>query len=135
MEEERGNVTAEQIAVFFASLIATIDGIAAYLVLNMDEMDHQDWADWNEQTSHFPVTVEKQQVFLPVPRAGKQITLIVCIAKDGSHQKPTVTMPRKIVDSDIVSTGLTSEKRDIDKQPNDFIVNELVGLRRLACLS
>jgi hypothetical protein len=87
MEEERVDLTAEQIAESFASLIPAIDGVPAHFVLNMDEMDHQNWADRQVQTCYVPATVEEQQVHMPVCHAGKRIKLIGCIAADGSYLK------------------------------------------------
>jgi hypothetical protein len=42
MEEEHIDVTPEQINGFFASLIATVEGVSAHFVMNMDEMDQLD---------------------------------------------------------------------------------------------
>jgi hypothetical protein len=101
MEEGGVDGIAELIAPFFASLMATIDGIPAHFVLNMDETSHQDWADC--------------EVFLPVSPARA----------DKSSFKSAVIIPRKVVDSDIITTGLISEKFDVDKQPKGFGVTEL----------
>jgi hypothetical protein len=125
MEEGRVNVTPEQISSFFATLIATIDGIPAHFVLNMDEMGHQDWADRQRLTCYIPATVPGDSVYMPVSRLGKRITLIACIAADGSYLRPTVIIPRKTVDSDLPITGLTGEKVEIYKQPKGYIVTEL----------
>jgi hypothetical protein len=45
-----------------------------------------------------------------IPRTRKRITLIASITLDGSFLRPTVIIPRKTVDSDLVLTGMTSEK-------------------------
>jgi hypothetical protein len=124
MGERQGDMTSGQFAVFLVSHIATVDGISAHFVFNMDEMGHQDWADRQEQTCSIRLTVEGHQVFLPVSRAEKRITLCACIAGDGFSRKPAVIIPLEAVDSDIVTTGLTSEKLGIHKQPKGFMVTE-----------
>jgi hypothetical protein len=50
---------------------------------------------------------------------------MACIAADGSHLKPTVIIPRKTIDSDLATTGLTTEKLNVSKQPKGFLVTEL----------
>jgi hypothetical protein len=116
MEQGRVDVAPEQISSFFAILIATIDGIPAHFVLNMDEMDHQDWADRQRLTCFVPAALPDGSVYMPVSRLGKRITIIACIAADGSYLTPTVIIPRKTVDSDLPITGPTGEKVKVYKQ-------------------
>jgi hypothetical protein len=134
MEKGRVDLTTKQIAEFFASLITAIDGVPAHFVLNMDETGRQNWAGRQVQTCYVPATVEEQQVHMPVCRAGKRITLIACIAADCSYLKRTVIIPRKTVDADLLSTGLTPEKLEVYKQPKGFIVTELFESWFIACL-
>jgi hypothetical protein len=98
-----------------------VDGVPAHFVFNMDEMGHQDWADRAEKTCVVPVSHAGDYVYVPVSRAGKRITLIACIARDGSTLRPEVIIPRKTVDIDMVLTGLTSEKVTIRSQRHGFI--------------
>jgi hypothetical protein len=47
------------------------------------------------------------QVGHPVSRAGKRITLLACIAADGSSAIPLVITPRKTIDEDLWLTRIT----------------------------
>jgi hypothetical protein len=87
----------------------------------MDEMGHQDWADRTEKTCLVPSSHAEESVYVPVSRSGKRITLIACIAADGSALKPEIIIPRKTVDADLVLTDLTAEKVTIRSQPHGFI--------------
>jgi hypothetical protein len=49
MESTRLAVTPEQIEAFFHEAIQIIEGVPAHFVFNMDEMDHQEWADRNNR--------------------------------------------------------------------------------------
>jgi hypothetical protein len=48
MEDNRLQVTNEQILEYFAALYSIVNGIPAHFVMNMDEMDHQPDADAND---------------------------------------------------------------------------------------
>jgi hypothetical protein len=87
----------------------------------MDEMGHQEWADRQNVMCVVPSTHDEDHVNLPVSRTGKRITLLACIALDGSFLRPTVIIPRKTVDSDLSLTGMTSEKVTVKSQPHGFI--------------
>jgi hypothetical protein len=96
---------------FLQHAMEVVQGVPARFVFNMDGMGHQDWADRTEKTCVVPPSHGDKQVYIPVPRAGKRIMLMACIALDGSALKPEVIIPRKTVDTDLVLTGLTSEKK------------------------
>jgi hypothetical protein len=121
MEDSRVAGTSEQITEFFREGFEILQGVPAHFVFNMDEMGHQQWADRKEITCVVPSQHEGDHVNFPVQRTGKRITLIACIALDGSFLKPTIIIPRKTVDTDLLLTGLTSEKVTIKSQPNGFI--------------
>jgi hypothetical protein len=114
-------ITSEQIEDFFREAFMTIEGVPAHFIFNMDEMGHQEWVDRKEITCVVPHCHEGDHVNFPVTRIGKRITLIACIALDGSFLKPTIIVPRKTVDQDLVLTGLTPEKVTIKSQLHGFI--------------
>jgi hypothetical protein len=45
MEEKRLQVAPEQITAHFAHRFEFVQGVPAHFVFNMDEIDHQEWAD------------------------------------------------------------------------------------------
>jgi hypothetical protein len=125
MEARRTEVTPEQIRQFFADSFRIIEGVPSHFIFNMDEMGHQEWADRQEIVCVVPVEHDDDVVSLPVPRTGKRITLISCIALDGSFLKPVVIIPRKTVDADIQLTGMTPEKVTIKSQVHGFVSGQI----------
>jgi hypothetical protein len=95
MEDKRTEVTEDTIYDFFRTVIEAIDGVPSHFVFNIDEMGHQDWANWGQQTCVVPVADHDDYVYMRVPCAGKRITLMACIAADGSSIKPQIIIPRK----------------------------------------
>jgi hypothetical protein len=117
MEEPCLQVTAQQLADHMPDLMELIEGVRAYFVFNINEMDHQDWANRHRKPCFVSAAHERRYVYFPVHYLGKRITLIACIARDGSFLKPMVIVPRKTVDDDLLLTDLTSEKVDVISQP------------------
>jgi hypothetical protein len=77
----------------FVNLALTIRDIPAQFVFNMDEMGHQACADAQSKSVFVPSEAE-WPITYPVPRTGKRMTLIVCIAADGSRVCPAVVTTR-----------------------------------------
>jgi hypothetical protein len=125
MEDKRTEVTAEQIAAYFQLAASLIDGVPAHFVFNMDEMGHQEWADRQTRTCFVPVYHEHDHVAYPVSRTGKRITLVACIAADGSYTKPLIVIPRKTIDEDLFLTGLTAEKVELYSQAKGYIDTQI----------
>jgi hypothetical protein len=94
MENTRMQVPDSAIFDHFVNLAHAIEGVPAHFVFNMDEMGHQAWADAHSKVVFVPHDAP-EQVYYPVPRSGKRITLIACIAADGSIVRPCVVIPRK----------------------------------------
>jgi hypothetical protein len=93
MEDRRLPVSLAVITDYLRNAIALIDGLPAHFIFKGDEMGHQEWADRRGQTCFVPVFYQVDQVGYPVSRAGKQITLLVFIAADGSYAKSLVIIP------------------------------------------
>jgi hypothetical protein len=91
----------------------------------MDEMGHQDWADRQVKTCYVPSYHQHDQVFVPVSRTGKRITLVACIGADWSYLKPVIVIPRKTLDEDLVLTGLTQEKVEVYSQAKGYIDTQI----------
>jgi hypothetical protein len=121
MDEKRLSVTDEDIRIYFGSLVAQVSGVPSHFLFNMDEMGHQDWADRSEVTCYVPADVIDDRIYYPVSRIGKRITLIACVAADGSYVRPCLVIPRRTFDDELVTTGLTNEKVEIYSQKNSFI--------------
>jgi hypothetical protein len=110
MEEKRFQVTAEDIAAYFNRFAEVVEGVSAHFVDNMNEMRYQESADRQEKMCYVPASHSGPQLYFPVPRTGKRITLIRCIAADGSFRESLIVIPRKTYDADIALTGTNNEK-------------------------
>jgi hypothetical protein len=121
MEEHRPAITPDAIVDYLRRAIEGIDGLPTHFIFNTDEMGHQEWADRHEQTGFVPAYHVGDQVGYPVSCAGKRITLVACIAADGSSLKPLVIIPRKTIDDDFRLTGLTAEKVMTRSQSKGYV--------------
>jgi hypothetical protein len=121
METNRLEVTADEINEYFALLFRTVHGAPAAFVFNMDEMGHHDWADAKKVVCYAPSDSTEDVIYYPVPRAGKRITLIACIAADGSALKPSLVIVRKTFDAELALQGYSNDKLDVYSQSKSFI--------------
>jgi hypothetical protein len=122
MEEERLQVTEEQIRDYLGNLSGLISGASCHFVDNMDERGHQEWADRGPTKYYVSATHPRQAVYFPVSRKGKRITLIACIAADGTFLKPSVIISRKTYDEDDLGLlGWTQDNCFIDSQRKSFV--------------
>jgi hypothetical protein len=104
-----------------------------HFVINMDEMGHQDWADRQTKTWYVSSEVKENYVYVPVSRTGRRITLVACIAADGSSIKALVIIPRKTVDPDLFLLGWTDEKVVVRHQGKAFINTEIFDFASSTC--
>jgi hypothetical protein len=125
MEDSRLRVSDESIREYFATLFANVSGAPAHFVFNMDEMGHQTWADAREIMCFVPGDYQEDTVPYPVSRTGKRITLIACVAADGSFVRPCIVISRKTFDDELLLYGFTPEKVEIYNQRNGYIDIEI----------
>jgi hypothetical protein len=121
MDDKRITVSIDAIREYFARLCATVSGAPAHFLFNMDEMGHQTWTDAPNKKCHIPKTHPGNEVLYPVPRTGKRMTLVACVAADGSFFKPTIIISTKMIDVDLYILGLTREKIEIFQQCKAYI--------------
>jgi hypothetical protein len=124
MEAERLNVKDEDVRAWFASLSEAIDGVPAHFILNMDEMGHQEYAD----AKQIPCIVPAYATGTPhyeVSRRGKRITLIACVAADGSYCRPALVITRATYDDELIEYGFTPEKLEIYSQGHAYIDKDI----------
>jgi hypothetical protein len=113
MDVKRAEVTVDDIRAHFTHLFTTISSAPDHLMFNMDEMRHQELNDSTEKVCFVPVYYSEDLVYYPVSRTGKRITLLACIAADGSFLKPAVVIPRKIDNGDLLLFRITPEKVEL----------------------
>jgi hypothetical protein len=121
IDEKRLQVDDAAIRDYFGVLFATVSGAPAHFVFNMDEMGHQSWADAQKTVCFVPADFQEPVVHYPVSRTGKRITLVACIAADGSFLRPCLVISRKTFDDEILTQGFTAEKVEIYSQSKAYI--------------
>jgi hypothetical protein len=68
-----------------------------------------------------PASHPLPHVHLSIARTGKPITLVGCIAADGSFLKPLVVIARQTYDTNLALTGITDEKVSLYSQSKRHI--------------
>lgn len=124
IEAERLRVSDEDILAWFMQLRESIDGAPPHFVFNMDEMGHQDYADARHKLCVIPSYVT-EKAYYEVSRRGKRISLIACIAADGSYMRPALILTRSTYDDELLEFGLTSEKIDVYSQKHSYIDRDI----------
>jgi hypothetical protein len=125
MDEQCMVVTLEQIRGHFDVPSDSISGALCHFVFNMHEMDHQDSADRGPIMCHIQVEDERNLVYFPLSFTYKRMTIIACIATDGSYRKPSVIIPCKTDDHDIGLFRWTQEKCFIYTQSKSLIDTDI----------
>jgi hypothetical protein len=122
MEEQRMEVTPDQIRDYFGNLSSLISGSPCHFVFKIDEMWHQESADRGPLKCDIPTEDQRDFGYFPVSRTGKRITLIAWSCADGTYLKPSVIIARKTYDEDgLGMLGWTQDNCFIYSQRNSFI--------------
>jgi hypothetical protein len=121
IEDVRMTVTMPQIDQYFDLLERSVTGCPAHFVFNFDEMGYHAYADRRIAKFVVPSICNDQFIYYPVSRRGKRITLLACIAADGSVMRPAVIIARKTWENEFQPRGLTAEKLAIYSQTHSFI--------------
>ena len=123
MEQQRMEVTGEQISLYFQTLRDALEGVPASLVFNLDESGFQRYADAQNQV----IIVEKarQCHFFGVPRAEKRATFLATVCADGGTVKPLVILPRATIESELLLAGYTQDRVVLAHSETGFVTTEI----------
>jgi hypothetical protein len=125
MEEARMHVMDQDIYNYFGRLKEVLENCPAPLAYNMDEMGHEEYADRKEKTVVVPSNVQGQ-VYYEVSRQGKRITLVACVAADGSFVKPSLIISRKTFEDELVLFGFVpGENVDFYNQGKAYMDHDI----------
>ena len=122
IEMQRRDVTFEQIAEFYETLQERITKTPVGFVFNLDESGECKYVDANDIYVYVPDHIEKYDY--PVDRSTRRITLLHCIATDGSSCDPLIIIPRKTIDNEIFDQ-VTPQTVLIRHHPKGFLTFEL----------
>jgi hypothetical protein len=125
MDGQRMAVTDEQVIRYLMELHKLVTGVPAHFVFNMDEMGHQDAADAKPRKCVVPIGNQGKEINYAVSRQGKRITLIACVAADGSYLRPCVIIPRVTFENELGQAGWTPEKLEIYSQKHSYIDSDI----------
>lgn len=89
IDEDRHNVTHEEVEQFNEMHTNEIDGVPVGFCFNLDETGQNQYLDAG---SLYLIVPKDQKV--PASRATKRITLLHCISTDGSNCDPMIIVPR-----------------------------------------
>ena len=97
-EENRMDVTLDEIKKFYKDLAKELEGVPVGFVFNLDETGEDEFVDAKDQ--YIVVPKDSNMDSYPINR-GRRITLLHCISTDGTSCKPLIVLPRKTIDNEI----------------------------------
>ena len=125
IDENRYNVSDENMENYFIELKKAVDGVPASLVYNMDEAGQDEYVDEYSMKVIVKSDYQGEVTNIPVRRESKRATLIHYICNDGTYTKPLLIIPRKTVDS-LILKRLTFSNLYIKHQTKDFANTNLI---------
>jgi hypothetical protein len=127
MEEARIDVTPAIIAnhMYFEDSTSLLEGTLARFVFNMNEISHQERVSAQAKKCLVHGPVGGNDTVYPVPRSGNCITLLACIAADGSFVRPAIIIPRKTYKLELFTFDLIEETLLVLSQPKEFVSRDL----------
>ena len=126
IENERIQVKPEAINLYFNQLSATIDGMPASFVINLDESGFDKYADASKRYMIIP----KGKIInnYGIDRNEKRVTLLGAICASGQTLKPLIIISRKSVDQELFELGFTPENVDYAYSETGYMTNEIMKL-------
>ena len=123
IENERIQVKPEDINLYFNQLSATIDGMPASFVINLDESGFDKYADASKRYMIIP----KGKIInnYGIDRNEKRVTLLGAICASGQTLKPLIIISRKSVDQELFELGFTPENVDYAYSETGYMTNEI----------
>jgi hypothetical protein len=125
MEKQRVECDVAEIHSYFAVLSENVNDVPAPFVFNLDESGFQDWVDRRERSVIVPSTYRDDTIGMPVDRAVKRTSLLLCIAADGTWLKPLLILQRKTIEKELIEEGINEQSARFVYQENGFITAPL----------
>ena len=124
IEEDRYNCKLEDILAYYKLLVEVLQEIPCGFCYNLDESGIQRYVDSKDTYLVVPESFSNEELTFPVYRSAKRITVLHCIATDGTYVKPLFVLPRKTVDSDVFNY-IDPNSCKFTNQENGFLTSEL----------
>ena len=99
IEIGRWEVQYNDIVNFYHDLESKITHIPTGFVFNLDESGEIDYVDAHDIHVFVPDAIDRYEY--PIDRSAKRISLLHCIATDGTSCTPLIVIPRKTVDNEV----------------------------------
>jgi hypothetical protein len=104
-EDTRLTVPREHLEAHIGNMKNIVEGKFSELVFNLDEVGSSDWEDRKPRKVIAPRSVSPHDVFHPVSRKYRHLTLLACVSAAGTSLTPMVLTSCPIRDS-LWTTGL-----------------------------
>ena len=88
------------------NLIEFLEGVPTDLVINIDEVGFQRWADRKKKKVVVSQMIPQGGTFYSIKRSEKKISLVVSISMSGSSLVPLVISHRKTMDKELKESGI-----------------------------
>ena len=104
-EDARLNVTKEIARRHIVNLERHLQNVPTELILNLDEVGSQDWADRKPRSVIVPHQARRVRIEYSVPRSEKRISCIAAISMAGDTLMPLLVIHRKTIDQAVWEEG------------------------------
>jgi hypothetical protein len=132
-EDTRLSILRDYLEAYIESMRTTVAEKFVELVFNLDEVSFSDWEDRKPKKVIMPCTVSPQDIYHPVSRKYRHLTLLVCVSAGSTALTPMVLTDSTIRDM-IWSTGLRQDKDAMIFFKNLPYMTEKLFHEYLACI-
>jgi hypothetical protein len=108
-EDTRFLIPRDYLKQHIVNMQTYVRGKTAELVFNLDEVGSSDWEDRKSRKVVVPAKVDSDNVFHPVPRRLKHMTILVCVSAGGDTLCPMLIVAQSVPD-DLWSNGLRPDE-------------------------
>jgi hypothetical protein len=122
-EDTRLTVPREHLEAHIENMKSIVAGKFAELVFNLDEVGSSDWEDRKPRKVIAPRAVSPDDVYHPVSRRYRHLTLLACVSAGGDALTPMVLTSSPIRDA-VWSTGLREDEDAMIRFRNPAYVTE-----------
>jgi hypothetical protein len=122
-EDSRFVIPREHLNEHIINMQRYVSGKIAELVFNLDEVGSSDWEDRKTRKVLVPASVDSDDVFHPVSRKYKHMTLLVCVSAGGDALCPMLIVANEIP-PDMGDRGLRLDEDVMIRTRNPPYINE-----------
>ncbi|OHT15975.1 hypothetical protein TRFO_42169 [Tritrichomonas foetus] len=128
MDKSRLFCSEEEIDNYFAKIYNIIETIPAAFIFKCDESGFSPYQD--SKSVHVIVPTAHTESSIPIGKdsAKKRSTVIFCIAGNGTYLKPTVVLPQKTINKEVLLYGLNTDFANLQYNASGFIDTRIFNI-------